>query len=272
MVRIMRFFRNIYQAYRLLMKKSYSTLSGAVAFFLIINGGSILFLTISVGNLFNISFDIDNDVINNVVETIIANATYSSSFFFIITSIYSASSLFFHLIKTGEIIYEEVNNRFNMLKRFIAIIFLCAFIFIVETFFVILFLSRTLFNNFLWNIFRYISFMVVAYLLSLCIIFFITPHRVRYHEIKRGAMLATSLWYLITVLFTLFLNIVTNYKAIYGSLSFYVVFMIWVYLLAQGLIVGVVYNYYHHLKIDRLFFIEKGKIEMVHQEEDYEKI
>ena len=224
----MLFLRNIYQAYKALMKKSYSTLAGAVAFFLIINGGSLLYLMITIANLFNISIDFGNNILGEAIIEISKNASYTSSLIFFATSIYSASTLFFHLIKIGEMIYEEVNTRFNLIKRFIAIIFLCAFVFIIESFFVVLLLSKSIFNNLLWNIFRYVGFMLVSYAVALCIIFFITPHRVRYHEIKRGAFLATMLWFLVTIIFTLFLSIVTNYKAIYGALTFYVVFMIWI--------------------------------------------
>lgn len=271
MVIVMRFFMNIYKGYKLLIQKSYSTLSGAVAFFLVINGGSLLYLMIAIGNLLNIKIDFGDNILTDAINTVASNTGYTSSLFFFLTSIYSASTLFFHLIKTGEIIYEEVNSRFNLIKRFIAVIFLCAFVFIIETFLLILLLSKSIFNNFLWNIFRYIGFSIVAYSVALCIIFFITPHRVRYHEIKRGALLATILWFLITIVFSLFLNIVTNYKAIYGALTFYVVFMIWIYLLAQGLICGVIYNYYHHLKIDSLLYLDGRKLKMAHQEEEYEK-
>lgn len=267
----MLFLRNIYQAYKLLMKKSYSTLAGAIAFFLVINGGSLLYLMITIANLFNINIDFGNNVLGEAIIEISKNTGYTSSIIFFLTSIYSASTLFFHLIKTGEMIYEEVNSRFNLLKRFIAIIFLCAFVFIIETFLVILLLSKSIFNNILWNIFRYIGFISVSYAVALCIIFFITPHRVRYHEIKRGAFLATILWFLVTILFTLFLSVVTDYKAIYGALTFYVVFMIWIYLLSQGLVCGVVYNYYHHLKIDSLMYLDGNKLQMAHQKEDYEK-
>jgi membrane protein len=253
------------------MKKSYSTLAGAIAFFLVINGGSLLYLMITIANLFNINIDFGNNVLGEAIIEISKNTGYTSSIIFFLTSIYSASTLFFHMIKTGEMVYEELNTRFNLLKRLIAVIFLCAFVFIIETFFVILILSKSIFNNILWKIFRYIGFISVSYAVALCIIFFITPHRVRYHEIKRGAFLATILWFLVTILFTLFLSVVTDYKAIYGALTFYVVFMIWIYLLAQGLVCGVVYNYYHHLKIDSLMYLDGNKLQMAHQKEDYEK-
>ena len=92
------------------MKKSYSTLSGSIAFFLIINGGSIAYLILFISNLFNFDFKIKNQTIMTFLTNIENKIDYSNDFltiFFIVTSIYGASSLFFHLLKTGEMIYEE---------------------------------------------------------------------------------------------------------------------------------------------------------------------
>ena len=100
-------------------KKSYSTLSGSIAFFLIINGGSIAYLIMLIANLFDFELVIDNPSINVFLKGIESRIDYSNKFFtifFIITSIYGASSLFFHLLKTGEIIYEEMNDKFTIIK------------------------------------------------------------------------------------------------------------------------------------------------------------
>ena len=85
------------------MKKSYSTLSGAIAFFLIINGGSIAYLVLFIANLFDFKFEVENNMINAFLTNIEQKIDYSNNFFtifFIITSIYGASSLFFHLLKS----------------------------------------------------------------------------------------------------------------------------------------------------------------------------
>ena len=251
----MRFLHLFFKTYKGLMKKSYSTLSGAIAFFLIINGGSIAYLILLISNLFNFKIEIDNKTIMNFLNTIQQNISNSNTFFtifFIITSIYGASSLFFHLLKTGEMIYEEVNAKFTIIKRLTAIIFLLATIFIVELFFVLLFLGENIFSNIFWQILRFLIFMVVPYILSVCINFFVTPHSVKFSNINKGALVTTVFWYVITIGFTIYLNIFSNYKAIYGALTFFIVFMIWIYLLSQGLIIGIILNYYEKEKNVRL--------------------
>lgn len=255
----MRFFSIFFKFYKKIMKKSYSTLSGSIAFFLIINGGSIAYLILFISNLFNFEFQVGNQTIDLFLKNIENKIDYSNIFFtifFIATSIYGASSLFFHLLKTGEIIYEEVNDKFTIIKRLTAIIFLTATLFIIELFFILLVLGNNIFSNIFWNVIKYLILLTIPYVIAICINFFVTPHSVKFKEINKGACLTTVFWYIVTIGFAVYLKVFTNYKAIYGALTFFIVFMIWVYLLAQGLVIGVIFNYYEKEKNARLLLNE----------------
>ena len=256
------------------MKKSYSTLSGSIAFFLIINGGSIAYLILFISNLFNFEFRIENKTIMTFLTNIENKIDYSNNFltiFFIITSIYGASSLFFHLLKTGEIIYEEINDKFTIIKRLTAIIFLTTTIFIIELFFILLVMGDNAFSNIFWHAIKYLILLIIPYIIAVCVNFFVTPHSVKFKEINRGALFTTVFWYIVTIGFTIYLNIFTNYKAIYGALTFFIVFMIWIYLLAQGLIIGIILNYYEKDKNARLLLEEDVNTNIGTPKEDNEK-
>jgi membrane protein len=192
--------------------------------------------------------------------------------FFIATSIYGASSLFFHLLKTGEMIYEEVNDKFTLIKRLTAIIFLTATLFIIELFFILIVIGKHFFSNLFWQILKYIILLFLPYVISICINFFITPHSVKFKEINKGALFTTLFWYIITIGFTIYVNIFTNYKAIYGALTFFIVFMIWIYLLAQGLVIGVILNFYEKEKNARLLLNKDVNTIIGTPEEDNEKV
>ena len=257
------------------MKKSYSTLSGSIAFFLIINGGSLAYLILYISNLFDFKFEVANKTIMTFLTRIENNIDYSNvifTIFFIATSIYGASSLFFHLLKTGEMIYEEVNDKFTLIKRLTAIIFLTATLFIIELFFILIVIGKHFFSNLFWQILKYIILLFLPYVISICINFFITPHSVKFKEINKGALFTTLFWYIITIGFTIYVNIFTNYKAIYGALTFFIVFMIWVYLLAQGLVIGVILNFYEKEKNARLLLNKDVNTIIVTPEEDNEKV
>ncbi len=271
----MRFLSLILKTYKRLMKKSYSTLSGAIAFFLIINGGSILYLILFVSNLFDFKFEVENKTIMMFLRNIEASMNYSNLFFtifFIATSIYGASSLFFHLLKAGEIIYDEVNDKFTLIKRFTAIIFLTATIFIIELFFILIVIGRHFFSNLFWQVLKYIIILFIPYVIAICINFFVTPHSVKFKEINKGALFTTLFWYVVTIGFTIYMNIFTEYKAIYGALSFFIVFMIWVYLLAQGLMIGIILNFYQKEENGRLLLNKDVNTNIGTPEEDNEEI
>ena len=258
-----------------MMKKSYSTLSGAIAFFLIINGGSIAYLVLFIANMFDFKFEVDNNMINSFLSNIESKIDYSNNFFtifFILTSIYGASSLFFHLLKTGEMIYEEINDKFTIIRRFTAIIFLFATIFIIELFFILFVLGNNIFNNFFWHSAKYIILLFIPYVIAICINFFVTPHSVKFKEINKGACFTTVFWYIVTIGFAIYVEIFTNYKAIYGALTFFIVFMIWIYLLAQGLIIGIILNYYEKEKNARLLPSEDENTIIGTPKEDNETI
>lgn len=269
----MRFFSKIINIYKLLNKKSYSTLSGAIAFFLIINGGSIAYLLLFISNLLEIDLPISNEYVLNFLNTIEKNVdtkSYLYTIFFISTSIFGASSLFFHLLKTGEIIYDEVNDKFTIIKRLTAIIFLSAVIFIVEICFILLVLSKNVLSNIFLRLIKYGMFILIPLLVVICINFFITPHQVKIKEILKGSFITTISWYILTFAFTTYVRIFTNYKAIYGVLTLFVVFMIWIYLIAQGLVIGIIINE----KTKTVNLILEGKVNNIDgtpEKEVYEK-
>ena len=91
-------------------------------------------------------------------------------------------------------------------------------------------------------------------------------------EINKGASFTTLFWYVVTIGFTIYLQIFTNYKAIYGALTFFIVFMIWIYLLAQGLIIGIIINYYEKEKNARLLLQKMEENNIGTPKEENEKI
>lgn len=153
-----------------------------------------------------------------------------------------------------------------------AIIFLIFTIFIIESFFILLVLGNSIFPELFWNILKFVIILFVPYLIAICINFFVTPHSVKFKEINKGALFTTVFWYLVTIGFALYLKIFTNYKAIYGTLTFFIVFMIWIYLLAQGLMIGIILNYYEKEKNTKILLSEAVNTNIGTPKEENEKI
>ncbi|HRF70038.1 MAG TPA: hypothetical protein PKV66_01265, partial [Candidatus Pelethenecus sp.] len=93
------------RVYHFIMDKKIPTLASAIAFNLIMNGGSFLFLFIILSGLFSNSFQelILNTVEEGKLKDLISyffdyQTNISYSILLVITSLYSASSLYYHLI------------------------------------------------------------------------------------------------------------------------------------------------------------------------------
>jgi membrane protein len=57
-----------------------------------------------------------------------------------------------------------------------------------------------------------------------------------------GSLLATVLWIAVSFGFSLYVAYISNYSATYGSLSAIVVFLMWLYLSAYGVLLGALFN------------------------------
>ncbi len=64
----------------------------------------------------------------------------------------------------------------------------------------------------------------------------------KWRWIAPGAILATLLWLAISFGFSLYVAYISNYNATYGSLSAIVVFLMWLYLSAYGVLLGALFN------------------------------
>ncbi|MDE6584577.1 MAG: hypothetical protein K2K15_04155, partial [Anaeroplasmataceae bacterium] len=113
--------------YHFVMDKKIPTLASAIAFNLIMNGGSFLFLFIILSGLFSNSFHelILNTLEDGQVKNLISyffdyQNNISYSILLVITSIYSASSLYYHLMGIVEFI-TDTKYSISISKRVVAI-------------------------------------------------------------------------------------------------------------------------------------------------------
>ena len=115
----------LYEKYELLTAKKYTTVAGTLVFFLIM---SLVPMTFWVMLLFGkLPFDTDKilnlpifasvkDVLAYVRDEAI-NATSGASVFLLVTSLYSATSLFYQMRRSGEIVYGYRKKRHGLKLR-----------------------------------------------------------------------------------------------------------------------------------------------------------
>ena len=91
---------------------------------------------------------------------------------------------------------------------------------------------------------------VVRYLIAFAatasltaILYFYGPYRKqRWDRVWPGALLATILWLLATVVFGWYVRNITNYNVLYGSVGTSIALLVWMYLLAATSLFGCEFN------------------------------
>lgn len=256
----------MYGKYDLLSAKKYTTVAGTLVFFLIMSIVPMTFwLVILFGELpAETERMLDLPIFGSIREVLdfirreAQNAASGASVFLIVTSLYSATNLFYQMRKSGEIIYEFPHVRKGVKTRLgaVALLFLVIALVVVT---VLLFgigsiiLSR-LFTG-LWEaVAEYLLLAVLAFLLVFFLNVYVCPYRVPLTLFLPSALLTVAAWAVAIVGFAVYLRL-GNLSKLYGALTAVIVFLLWLYVLTVCFTSGVIFSSERvkkHLK-------EKGK-------------
>lgn len=236
----------IKRIYHLIMDKKIPTLAGSLTFFLVLNGGSFLFLYITISNYLPNSFidifinELDDGKLKEFINYFFNyQNNLSYSLFLIASSIFSSSSLYYHLMHVSELVGGKHLNL-SISKRMLAIILTLLFLLILH---IITFCSTYLMMK-LKNYSFYIL-LITLFIVFLLIIFVINLTALRTISIKRvikGSGFSVIYFLLFSIGFIIYIKIFSNFKIVYGVLSFLVILMFYMYILSIGLVIGIYIN------------------------------
>jgi membrane protein len=88
-----------------------------------------------------------------------------------------------------------------------------------------------------WTIGAVTSIAVIALIYHLAI-----PRTQSWRRVLPGAMLATLLWFIVTVTFGWYVTNYANYAVIYGSLAAAIALLVWLYLVSIAVLIGAEFN------------------------------
>lgn len=82
-----------------------------------------------------------------------------------------------------------------------------------------------------------------ATVLTTGLLYYVAPNRTqRWKHVWPGALVATGLWLLVTILFAWYVRNLANYNVMYGSIGGVIALIVWMYLLAAIALFGCEYN------------------------------
>ena len=255
-------YRYLRKKYDLISLKKYSTIAGTLVFFLIMSIVPFSFwLSLLVGRLpiqtekvLSLPvFDSVKDILF-YVQREAANATAGASVILILTTLYSSTNFFYQMRKSGELIYNHHPKRQGLKIRLSALVLLIVVMATVIGFLLVFALGSFLFSRLLskaWErVADYLLLAGVAFLLVLLLNIYVCPFQAKARSFFLGTAVTVLSWAGAIIGFSVYLR-VSNVRRLYGALSTIIVFLLWLYILMIGFIVGVILNSEKILKTNK---------------------
>lgn len=247
--------KKLYEIYEYLSKNNFTQRSSNIAFFLILDGiplFALVFLVLSQLNVYyqpDISESLIPKEIGEVFNIIVTSDDAIKGFSVIIFSLsatYSTSTLFLQLKGIGSELYNDVSYDRNIGLRVVSIITSIIFILFIITLLILSLLSRSLFagifgSGFNWLLSNLASF-ALLYLLVVFINIVVPPIKINVLKLQAGVLLSLTYILFGSYAFSIYVSNYSNYSDIYGKASLIILFILWFYIIAQGLYVGILLN------------------------------
>ncbi len=237
--------------YKYFTDKRFSTISGTLVYFLLMSVAPFLFwLTLIVGSV-DLSSVLSNSLFEAIspvlgyLKTSAEGATGSAGVVLIVTSLWSSTNFFYHLRRSGEIIYDKKVCKGGLRLRFASLLIVFATLFFVAgaaavpflSYNVLDFIMPTAVADVISIIFLSMFALFAAYLLNL----FACPYKLTFDAAMPGSLLTTALWLLGATGFTVYLRF-ANPQKLYGAIAAIIVFLLWCYVMINALVLGIIYN------------------------------
>ncbi len=248
----LRGYRKGKEALGVLSKNRYTTLAGTLVFFLILSVVPFLFwLTLLFGTAgiqTEVILELElfgwaSDLLLFFKENA-EGATAGVSVLFLATTLWSCSSFFYHLRRSGEIIYGYNRVKHGWKVRISAfLVTLCVLLYFVlagSALIGAIVVSRYLEAYIAYPV-LYSLVLVVGFFAAWILNGYICPYRASPTDTVLGSLYTAIAWLAASAIFSVYLRF-ANAERLYGALSTAVVFLIWLYWLMICFTSGVIYN------------------------------
>ena len=237
--------------YAVLVKHRFTTVAGTLVFFLIMSLTPFLFwLTLLFGKtqadfLTSGLFDWAGDLLETI-QASAEQATAGVSVLFLVTTLWSSTGFFYHLRRSGEIIYDYRRKKHGWKVRLSAVLLTFAILILFALAGGVLVSVNFLiegYSPYLTYPVRYTLGLAVSFLLAGLLNWYICPYRTYPADTALGSFFTALAWIAASLAFSVYLRF-SNAEKLYGALSVVIVFLLWLYWLMICFTAGVVFNRY----------------------------
>lgn len=230
----------------------FSTIAGTLVYFLLMSlAPFIVWLSLIFGRhvdlhqIFYASVFKPLSPVLNYLESSARSAASGAGIILLLTSLYSSTNFFYHLRRSGEIIYGSARVKEGLKLRVISIALII--LTILATAFLAAFtvVGRAIMLYFmpevLCNIISMIFAVVIAFAIVVLLNLFACPYKISVAQVISGSVLTTLLWVVFAVGFIVYLQFGSPGK-LYGAIASVIVFLLWFYYIMCCFVIGMIKN------------------------------
>lgn len=239
-------------AWSVLAAHRFTTIAGTLVFFLIMSLVPFIFwLTLLFDGIATDPellaklelFDWAKELLSFFSKNAAHDAT-GVSIFFLVTTLWSSTGFFYHLRRSGEILYHYARKKHGWKVRLSALLFT----FLLFVFFAvsgalilgIIYITRPL-PVWLSRILIYALVLVIGFFTAWLLNTYVCPYRCKPSDTVLGSLFTAFAWLVASGAFALYMRF-SNQEQLYGALTAIIVFLLWLYWIMICFTAGVVYN------------------------------
>lgn len=231
--------------------KRFSTIAGTLVYFLLMSiAPFIVWLTLLLG-----SIDIQRFISSSLFDSILPFLTYleqsaqsaasGAGLILLITSLYSSTNFFYHLRRSGEIIFQTSHTGGGIKLRVIsaALIILTILLLAFLAAFAVTgrWILATFMPEILCDIISFLYLGILAFFCAVLLNLFACPYKLRVGEVIKGSLITSALWLIFIVGFAIYLRFASPGK-LYGAIASVIIFLLWCYFMMCCLVIGMIKN------------------------------
>ncbi len=252
-------YETVKQTVKYYTDKRFSTIAGTLVYFLLMSiTPFMLWLTLVMGNI-DVSRFLNHRLLEgaspilrylkssaeSAADGAGVSGTGGISIIFLATSLYSSTNFFYHLRRSGEIIYEASDTKSGLRLRLMSVGLICAAIISIALVAAVSVIGTAFTEKFLpvWlsNSISLIFITALMFGTAVILNIFACPQKLKLANAAVGSLLTTALWLIIGAGFGVYLKFASPEK-LYGKIASLIVFLLWCYVMMCCFVVGMINN------------------------------
>lgn len=241
----------VIKTFRYYTDRRFSTIAGTLVYFLLMSiAPFILWLTLLLGSV-NIEQILPRNLFDSIspfiayLETSAQSAVGGAGIILLITSLYSSTNFFYHLRRSGEIVYGSLRVKGGVKLRIISAVLIVLTILVLALLVPVAITARWILLIFmpeiLCDIISMLFLTLLAFASALLLNLFACPYKLKPSQALGGSLLTTILWVIFVLVFAVYVQFASPGK-LYGAIASVIVFLLWCYFMMCCFVIGMIKN------------------------------